>query len=235
MVVVFGSGWIAKSVLKNYESPVYRAYQNINLESDLEEFDFSSELSADQTYNITLDAGVANIHLYSVTNSTDLKIYYLYDTLIQQADFSLAVDPSLDTIVISANLAQTAYEKYVDPVLPSVEIYLPDAINIDAITINIATYGSLTMQYVEAESLEVDVHHSDVSINAEKLRIGSIDIKQSNGELQIDVAETDDVTMDLSGVYGDVSLNKVENTVWLSASNNSDIFMYQSIADAYMI
>ncbi len=235
MVVVFGSGWIAKSVLKNYESPVYRAYQNINLDSDLDEFDFSGELTEEQTYDITIDAGVANVHLYSVTNSTDLKIYYLFDNELQQADYSLSVDTTLDIIDIQANLAQTAYEKYVDPVLPSVEIYLPDAIHIDSLTINIGIFGSLTIQYIEAETLTADVHNADVSIKAEELRIGTIDLKQLNGKLELLVEESDDITLVLDGVYGDVSAKSVTNTLSLSASSNSNIFMYQTVGDAIIL
>lgn len=229
MVVVFGSGWVAKTVLKANDSLVYRSYEIINLYNDEQIIDFKDELTDDQRYQILIDTDVANIHLYTVSSTTDAKFYYLYDTEAQKQAYTIDIDEELNIITIVLDQNLVSYEKYVDPVLPSIEIYLPSTIKIDLIDVSISTYGSLTMEYVTFGDLVVDSHHADLTITGEGVRVNSIDINQYEGELQLIIDHSDDVTLVLDQVKSSIRLNLVENDL-LVHSIYTDLFIYQTDA-----
>ncbi len=234
MAVVFGSGWISKTVLKAYDSLVYRSYKIINLHSDEQIIDFQDELTDDQRYDIIINTDVANIHLYTVSNTTEAKFYFLYDTETQKSAYSINVDQESNQIIIDLDQSLTNYEKYVDPVLPSIEIYLPSTIKIDLIDVSILTYGSLTMEYVTFGDLKVDSHNADLSITGEGVRVNTIDITQYKGDLQLIIDHSDDVVLDLDKVDASVRLNLVENTLNVTTVD-TELFMYQTDATAIMV
>ncbi len=229
MVVVFGSGWLAKTVLKANDSLVYRSYEIINLYNEEQIIDFKEELTDDQRYQILIDSDVANIHLYTVSNTTDAKFYYLYDTEAQKQAYTIDIDEVNNIITIHLDQNLTSYERFVDPVLPSIEIYLPSTIKIDLIDVSIAMYGSLTMEYVTFGDLVVDSYHADLTITGEGVRVGSVDINQYEGDLQLIIDHSDDVTLKLEQVEASVRLNLIENQLLID-SLYSDLFFYQTDA-----
>jgi hypothetical protein len=229
IALVLGSGWLSKAVLKANDSPVYRAYEVLNLYSDDTIYDFTDELSDEQTYDITISSGVGNIHIYTVANSNEAKFYYLYDTEAQLTAYDLSVDKETDTITILINEDQTAYERYVDPVLPSLEIYLPSSIHIGTITVDIASYGALTMEYLAFAALKVDAKNADLSIKAQDLSVGSIDISQTNGNLILNVDDAESVTLDLDTIDASIRLADIAMAMALTV-NKANIFLYQTVA-----
>lgn len=229
IALVLGSGWLSKAVLKANDSPVYRAYEVLNLYTDDTIYDFTDELTAEQTYDITITSGVGNIHIYSVANSNEAKFYYLYDTEAQLTAYDLIVDKETDTITVHINEDQTLYERYVDPVLPSLEIYLPSSIHIGTITVDIAYYGALTMEYLAFAALKVDAKNADLSIKAQELTVGTIDIRQTNGNLILNVDDAESVTLDLDTIDASIRLADIAMAMDLTA-NKTNIFLYQTVA-----
>ena len=226
MAVVFGSGWIAKTVLKANDSLVYRSYEIINLYSDEQIIDFQDELTDDQQYQILIDTDVANIHLYTVSSTTDAKFYFLYDTNEQKSAYSIDIDEDLNIITVNLDQDTFGYERYVDPVLPSIEIYLPSTIKIDLIDVSISQYGSLTMEYVTFQDLKVKGYQADITITGEGIRVDSIDIDQYLGDLQLILDHSNDVFLKLDQVEGTIRLNLIENSLNIE-SIFSDLFIYQ--------
>ncbi|MDP3130709.1 MAG: hypothetical protein Q8N15_05175, partial [Bacillota bacterium] len=84
MLLVLGGGWVAKQILDANESLVYRSIIVKNLESDELVVDVEADIEADETFAIDIAAGVGNVHIYAVSDTTEVTAYFLYDTTAER-------------------------------------------------------------------------------------------------------------------------------------------------------
>ncbi len=230
MVLVFGSGWIAKTVLNAYDSLVYRSDKIINLYSDEVLIDFTNETTDDDQYTIVIDSDIVNIHIYSVANTLEGKFYLLYDTPEQKEAYSLEVNKETNAISINLDQNNDSYQKYIDPVLPSVELYLPSTLKVNIVDVSITTYGSLTMEYLTFNDLIIDSRNADLSIKGEGMMVDSITLTQYAGNLSLVFDNVESAHLDIEEVTATLRLNQVTNDLTVD-SVSSQIFLYQTTAE----
>lgn len=234
MVLVFGSGWVAKTVLNSYDSLVYRSDKIINLYSDEKIVDFANEMTDTDLYDIIIDSDIVNVHIYSVANTNKAKFYYLYDTDEQKAAYTMTIDHELNQIHVVLNQNQDGYEKYVDPVLPSVEMYLPGLLKIDQVDINISIYGSVSMEYVTFSDLILETNLADISVKGEGMMVDSVTVKQKMGKLALTFDHIGNVDLTIENVDASLRLNQITSSLLID-SISSDIFLYQTTANTITI
>lgn len=230
MALVFGSGWIAKTVLNAYDSLVYRSDKIINLYSDEVLIDFANETTDADQYTILIDSDIVNIHIYSVANTVEGKFYLLYDTPEQKEAYSLDVNKETNAIVINLDQNQESYQKYIDPVLPSVELYLPSTLKVNIVDVSITTYGSLTMEYLTFNDLIIDSRNADLSIKGEGMMVDSINLTQYAGNLSLVFDNVESAHLDIEDVTATLRLNQISDDLVVD-SVLSKIFLYQTTAE----
>ena len=234
MVLVFGSGWVAKTVLNSNDSLVYRSDKIINLYNDEKIVDFTGEMTDTDLYDIIIDGDIVNVHIYSVANTNEANFYYLYDTEEQKAAYTITIDHELNQIHVVLDQNQDGYEKYIDPVLPSVEMYLPGLLKVDQIDIKVSVYGSVTMEYVTFADLILDTNHSDISVKGEGMMVDSVTVKQNIGKLALTFDRVGNVDLTIENVDATLRLNQITNSLLID-SISSDIFLYQTTANTMTI
>ncbi|MFH0993252.1 MAG: hypothetical protein V1761_02760 [bacterium] len=236
MLLVFGSGWVAKKVLAANESLVYRSMVTINLESEEQIYDASDELSADDMYDITITANVGNVHIYAVSDETDIKMYFLYDVAAQRENLVWTIDPETNRIDVTFNTTATDYVLYADPVPPAVEIYLPEDLAIGSIAITLSVYGNLTMQYADFDLLDADVAGGKINLATKDIVVGDILLASHGGRIDADVDDCDSVTIFLTGgATADVTFKSIATALAITAATDSDLYLYSTQADTITI
>lgn len=237
MLLVLGGGWVAKQVLDGNDSLVYRSIIVKNLESDELKVDLAIDIEADETFAIDIGAGVGNVHIYSVSDTTEVTAYFLYDTDAERESLVWSVDAA--TNVISVRFSETAdgYVKYVDPLPGSVELYLPETLSIGAITVQLSHYGNLTIEYLSYASLVAGVASGTISLTAADRTIGDVVLTSYGGEVAVKVDACASLNVTLTG-GADASLTAgtVEGQVMISAiGGGHDVIAYSTTAASVIL
>ncbi|HAQ57222.1 MAG TPA: hypothetical protein DCR44_07515 [Acholeplasmatales bacterium] len=232
MLLVLGGGWVAKQILDANESLVYRSIIVKNLESDELVVDVEADIEADETFAIDIAAGVGNVHIYSVSDTTEVTAYFLYDTTTERESLVWSVDA--DTNVISVRFSETAdaYVKYVDPLPGSIELYLPSTLTIGAITVDLAHYGNLTIEYLSFATLVADVAQGTISLSAADRTIGDVLLASRGGVITVKVDACASIQLTLFD-HADANLTAGAVTGSLSIVANGEdheVLVYSSVA-----
>ncbi|MBU1144717.1 MAG: hypothetical protein KJ971_02510 [Firmicutes bacterium] len=235
IALVWGSGLLGKAILSQTQSYVFRSYEQLNLYSDETLVDFTSEIALEEPYQIQVTTGVGSVHLYQLTSETDLKIYYLYDTLLQKDSYSLEIDETLNLISISFNESITSYELYQDDVMPSVEIYLPATLLLDEIDVQILNVGNCTMEYVDANKLSLKINNGTATLTESENRINEFEIEAISSTLKMTIDEATNLVLTLDDTLTNLRLYQVDETVLIDSSNGTDIFFYTSNMNSLQI
>ena len=222
---VLGFGWIGKTILKETDSLVYRAHELINLESETSTFDLEEEIENDTPVDVSVTTNVGVVHLYSVSDVTEANIYYLYDTEVQRANFSIVYENNIFTIVFHDEVAE--YHRYVDPVLPSVEIYLPKNVHVDNVEVNIHNYGYFTTEYLALSSLKVQATNSQISIKSPPDVTGDFEIEATNSTLDITMTSANELKIRLEKCSATMSFGAVAGGLDLM-SKDADILLHST-------
>jgi|GEM_PF-1426031 len=233
LALVLGSGWIAKKVLDANDSLVYRSYVVKNLYSDELIADLASDIEDGDVYDIRVAAGVGNVHLYAVADATEAKLYFLYDEETEPDGLSWSVDPVANRIDVAFNEDADGYERYVDPVPPAIEIYLPADLDVGSVTVDVTGQGDLTVEYLVFQTLDADVAGGTVSVTAARIVVGDVDVTSRGGAVsaRIDSCGTAAFTL-LDGASASLSVGTAEGNLTVSAASESRVYVYASNAAA---
>jgi len=230
MVGVLGSGWVAKTVLKGTDSLVYRAHELINLESDVTLYDMSAEIESETPIHLFVTANVGVVHRYTVTDETEAKVYFLYDTAEQKADYSLNYENHTFTIVFNDSVC--TYEPYVDPVLPSLEIYLPRGVVIGNVEVTLCNFGYLTTEYFGFSTMNVVASHAQIAIKATAVSTGSLEIDAIDSKLNLTLQAASSATIKLQSSTATMSLGAVSGTFDLECQG-ADVLLHSTTASNF--
>lgn len=230
MVLIFGVKFVTKSILSTTESSLYRVYENISLYHDTYTESLTDELEEGSEYTLLLNTSVGNIHLYTMSESTDMELIYYYDTLAQKCTLNYSIDKETNTIVVSFNEMITSYTPYVDDLLPQIELYLPETLSIDVVDIQVTTYGTVAMEYFSANSLNLDVNHTYVNIDLPNNTIDNYYIEAIDSTVRIITNDTKYFELYTDNCTTNITLGDVEQTADFSVINGSEFYLYQTIA-----
>lgn len=221
-------GWIAKAVLKGQEDLVYRSHADyVHLESEDNALDFTAAISAGTDYDIVITANVGMVHLYTGDADSFGHVYFLYDTQTQKDAFVLTND-AVDGVLTVAFGPEADYERYVDPVLSSVEIFLPSNLPIGSVTVTIGAEGFLTVQYLDFASFSADVTGTDVSFIAQEKEVGSIDLVCTGGNLDFAVGTADSLRLELDGTQVRGTATTLKGNLDARLANGAYLYLYRT-------
>ncbi len=229
VALMFLSGVVGNAVLKNQESLVYRTMKTINLHSEEEIVDFTSSINEDDVFDITVQAGMANIHLYQIKESSQAKFYLLYDEVQVKDNYQFEIDYPAKTITAVVNESQSSYEKYVDAVIPSLEFYLPEWLKLGTITIILEFGGVIRLDYIHFQNLNLSAKHSEIHVRNQTGFLAnslSLNAEYSRATIQIDRITSLDITLNHS--YFNGRLRVIDETLAMNAWNDSEVLMFQS-------
>ena len=233
LVLVLGSGWVAKQVLERNDSLVYRSIVVENLESDLLTVDATDEIAAGDAYDIVVSAGVGNVHLYAVADAVEIKVYFLYDDPAQKDGLIRTVDVEANRIDVAFADAATAYERYVDPLPGAVEIYVPATLPIADVEVTLSHYGNLTVEYLDFASLRATVAAGAISLTAADLMVGDVDLTSDAGSVSVKTDACASMSLTLSGGAGaTVSAGTVTGPFSADLGAGSYLLAYSTTAAA---
>ncbi len=230
IVLIFGVKFVAKQVLASSDADLYRVYENINLYSDKYNNFMTDEISNNEEYSIEINTSVGNVHIYTLSERTDIEMIYLYDSLLQKCTLSYVIDTENKVIQISFNEDVTNYTMYEDDLMPQIELYLPATLLIDSITVNIENQGTLSMQYVNANSLDVDANNALINIKLTDYTIDNYNFNLTNTDIRVETDSLKNFTIALDHSYSILLLTDVENSINISATNYSSVYLYQTIS-----
>ncbi len=229
VALMFLSGVVGNAVLKNQESLVYRTMKTINLHSEEEIVDFTSSINEDDVFDITVQAGMANIHLYQIKESSQAKFYLLYDEIQVKDNYQFDIDYTAKTITAVVNETQSNYEKYVDAVIPSLEFYLPEWLKLGTITVILEFGGVIRLDYIHFQNLNLSAKHSEIHVRNQTGFLAnslSLHAEYSRATIQIDRITSLDITLNHS--YFNGRLRVIDETLAMNAWNDSEVLMFQS-------
>ena len=233
IAVMLLSGWIPKAILENREALVFRTFETKNLHSNVDAPDFAAAIEAGTPYDVVIEAGVANVHLYQVSSTTEAKLYLLYDEERILADYVWEIDDVAHILTIHVNESQSEYTPYVDMVLPSVEIYLPDQLKIADVTIDIDAHGSVTIDYLSFENLDIAFKKGDLNIRQVKDHVAkSVTIEATDAMLTIQFDRVETLELNLIGTRANIRARAIDHLLKVQATSGSDVFMYQISAES---
>jgi len=227
IVVIFGSGFLAKTLLSNQSSLIYRTYVNENAAYEvIDNLDMSNWIENDTAISIDIETGCGAIGVYQVDSTTDIRIVLLYDEIGEVQELTYSMDSTNDVLNVAFNETQSEYQKYVDVLYPTVEIYVPSALFIDDITINIAHYGNVAMQYVSAKSLDVTMQNGSFSIQQTQDFISNVSLVATNTKILL--MQKYAINLDITAVNceADIQVDEVNQVFSMNATQNSDIYAY---------
>jgi|GEM_PF-3571546 len=229
VALMFLTGLVGNAVLKNQDSLVYRTMKTINLYSEEEIVDFTPSINADDEFDITIHAGMANIHLYQIKEASEAKFYLLYDEVQVKDNYQFEIDYDAKTITATVNDTQDSYEKYVDAVIPSLEFYLPEWLKLGTITIVLDFGGIIRLDYIHFQDLHLSATHSEIHVrNQTGFLANSLTLtaEYSRATIQIDRVKSLDITLNHS--YFNGRLRVIDETLSMNAWNDSEVLMFQS-------
>lgn len=229
MVLIFGVKFGAKQVLVANDTSLYRVYENINLYSDIYTNDLTADITNDVPYSLNISTSVGNVHLYTLQEVTEIKVVYLYDTLLQKCTLDYVLDEDTKTITIGFNEDIYSYTKYEDDLLPQIEVYLPKDLVLDTIDISISTSGDIAMEYINAQNLKIDAHDSTIKISIKDYFIHHYDLKLVNSMIRIETTEAESFALQLDQSEGVLLLGDIQNEINISAINDSTLYLYQTV------
>ncbi len=228
-------GWIAKAVLKSQEDLVYRSHADyVHLESEDNALDFTAAIEADTTYDLVISANVGMVHLYTGDDDSFGHVYFLYDTESQKEAFSLSNDAENGVLTISFG-PETDYERYVDPVLSSVEIFLPSNLPIGSVSVTIGAEGFLTVQYLDFASFSADVRGTDVSFIAQESEVGTIDLDCTGGNLDFAVGTADSLRLELDGTQARGTATTLKGNLDARLLGGAYLYLYRTASAALAV
>ncbi|MFA5006508.1 MAG: hypothetical protein WC509_03460 [Candidatus Izemoplasmatales bacterium] len=231
IVVVLGSGWVAKKVLEGNDSLVYRSIVVENLESDELVVDVTDDIANGDAYDVVVTAGVGNVHLYAVSDTTEIKVYFLYDTAAQKDTLVWSVDPASNRIDVAFAHGETGYVRYADPLPGAVEIYVPKTLPIADVTVNLAAYGNLTIEYLGFESLSADVAAGRIGLTAADVSVGDVTLVSRGGEIAVKADGCDSLSLTLSdGAQATVTAGTVQGTLQADLQAGTSLLAYSTAA-----
>lgn len=229
VALMFLTGFVGNAVLKNQNSLVYRTMKTINLYSEEEIVDFTPSINADDVFDITIHAGMANIHLYQIKEASQAKFYLLYDEVHVKDNYQFEIDYDAKTMTATVNDTQDSYEKYVDAVIPSLEFYLPEWLKLGTITIVLDFGGIIRLDYIHFQDLHLSANHSEIHVrNQTGFLANSLTLtaEYSRATIQIDRVKSLDITLNQS--YFNGRLRVIDDTLTMNAWNDSEVLMFQS-------
>lgn len=226
------SGWIPKAVLEQREALIFRTFETKNLHSKVDAPDFSAEITEQKSFDLVILGGVANVHVYQVSQTVEAKLYLLYDEARVLDDYTLSVDRVNGVIQIEVNRSQTTYIPYVDMVLPSVELYLPSDLAIRDVIIEVETHGSVVVDYLKFETLDIEMKKGDLNVRQVKDSIAkSATITAVDARLTVQFERVESLTLTLIGTRANVRARAIDHALTIQATDGSDLFMYQISAE----
>ncbi|MGD9909628.1 MAG: hypothetical protein AB7U79_03365 [Candidatus Izemoplasmatales bacterium] len=229
MVLIFGVKLVTKSILSTTESNLYRVYENISLYHDTYTESLTDELDEGSGYTLIVNTSVGNIHLYTMSETTDMEVIYYYDTLLQKCTLDYQIDKDTNTIQINFNQAITTYEKYVDDLLPQIELYLPETLPINNVEVHVENYGTVAMEYFSATELNLFVNHANVNIDLPNNTIDSYYIEAQNSTIRINTNDTLYFDLIANHSTANITLGDVKQTANFHLENESSFYLYQAI------
>lgn len=232
IAVMLLSGWIPKAVLEQREALVFRTFETKNLHSKVDAPDFAAAIEAGTPYDVVIRAGVANVHLYQVSSTTEAKLYLLYDEERILADYVWTIDAQNGILEIEVNPNQTTYTPYVDMVLPSVEVYLPDQLVVKDVTIDIAVHGSVNVDYLAFETLDIAFKKGDLNIRQIKDHVAkSVVIEAWDALMTVQFDRVESLELNLINTRANIRARAIDHLLKIRATEGSDLFMYQISAE----
>jgi hypothetical protein len=235
IIFILGSGFIAKSILKAYDVQVYRVYETINLYHEITNVDFTAQIDNEDTYNIFIETRSGNVHVYQVEDQTNVEFAFYYDTQEELDAFTYDINEDTKTITIVFNPDITNYEEYIDPLIPSMELYLPGALIIGNLTVNIIETGDFAIEYVDLDTLNLTVNQGDISITANKNNIQNYHLEIHDSKIRVNAASSDHVWLLLDNSDGTFQFGTVNYSVDIFMENESDLYLYNLVVANFTI
>lgn len=229
MVLIFGVKFVVKSILSTTESDLYRVYENISLYHDTYTENLTDELEEGGQYTLLINTSVGNIHLYTMSESTDMELLYYYDTLGQKCTLDYTIDKETNTILVSFNESVDSYTPYVDDLLPQVEIYLPESLSIQLVEVHVTNYGTVAMEYFSALELTLFVNHTNVNIDLPNNSIDTYYIEAKDSSIRINTNDTKYFDLLADNCSANITLGDVQQTANFHLENESSFYLYQTI------
>jgi hypothetical protein len=235
LIIILGSGFIAKSILKAYDVQLYRVYETINLYHEITNVDFTTQIENGDTYNVFIETRSGNVHVYQVQDQSNVEFAYYYDTQEQLDTFTYNINKDTKTITIIFNPDITSYEEYIDPLIPSMELYLPDTLLIGNLTVNIIETGDFAMEYVNLDTLNLTANQGDISIIANKNIIQNYHLEIHDSKVRVNASSSDHVWLLLDNSDGTFQFGTVNYSVDIYMENASDLYLYNSVVVNFTI
>ncbi|MDD3122235.1 MAG: hypothetical protein PHC62_01815 [Candidatus Izemoplasmatales bacterium] len=235
LIIILGSGFIAKSILKAYDVQLYRVYETINLYHEITNVDFTTQIENGDTYNVFIETRSGNVHVYQVQDQSNVEFAYYYDTQEQLDTFTYNINEDTKTITIIFNPDITSYEEYIDPLIPSMELYLPDTLLIGNLTVNIIETGDFAMEYVNLDTLNLTANQGDISIIANKNIIQNYHLEIHDSKVRVNASSSDHVWLLLDNSDGTFQFGTVNYSVDIYMENASDLYLYNSVVVNFTI
>lgn len=227
--VMFLSGFVGRTILKANDSLVYRTIETINLYKEERIENFRDQIDYQQKFNVIIEAPFANIHLYQVKQSVDAKFYFLYDDIAIKDQFDLTIDLENFLIVFTLNTDQTTYEKYVDPVLPSIEIYLPEWLQIDLVSIQLHHGGLIRVDYLPFQDLVIQASNAIVDVRNQTTQAPHlIDVTLVQSQLSIQLETIEEVRIQANQSKVMLRSKNITQQLHLSLTQQSEGRLYQN-------
>jgi hypothetical protein len=226
------SGWIPKLVLEQRQALVFRTFETKNLYSNIDAPDFSAEIAESKRFDLVILGGVANVHVYQVSQTVEAKLYLLYDEARVLDDYVWTVDRVNGVIRIEVNRSQTTYVPYVDLVLPSVELYLPADLAIGVVVIDIETHGSVVIDYLSFETMDIVMKKGDLNVRQVKDSIAkSVSLTAVEAKVTVQFERVETLSLTLDQARANVRARAIDHLLTIEATNGSNLFMYQITAE----
>lgn len=229
VALMFLTGLVGNAVLKNQDSLVYRTMKTINLYSEEEIVDFTPSINEEDVFDIIIHAGMANIHLYQIKQTSQAKFYLLYDEVQIKDQYLFDIDLDTKTITASVNLTQANYEKYVDPVIPSLEFYLPEWLKLGTITLVLEYGGIIRLDYIHFQNLDLQANHSEIHVrNQTEFLANTITLEAHHSKVTLQIDRVKELQLTLNHTYFSGRLRVIDETLAINAWNHAEVLMFQS-------
>jgi hypothetical protein len=170
--------------------------------------------------------------VYQVSQTVEAKLYLLYDEARVLDDYVWTVDRVNGVIRIEVNRSQTTYVPYVDLVLPSVELYLPADLAIGDVVIDIETHGSVVIDYLSFETMDIVMKKGDLNVRQVKDSIAkSVSLTAVEAKVTVQFERVETLSLTLDQTRANVRARAIDHVLTIEAKNGSDLFMYQITAE----
>lgn len=231
IVYTFGSPFIAEKILDSRDSLIYRAHELVNLYEESETVDMTASINAELVYDIRIQTGVGNIHVYAIDDTQEATIHFFFDNQEQLDTYTLTINAETGIIDIQFNVDQLTYAIYQEPVMPSVELYLPESLLIGDITTIIGSKGNFVINYVMFQSLDLSIASGQADITSDFIFEHEVKITAIDSNIAVKLKSAQSFELISLRSNANLRLFDVTDTVTLDIQDHSDVFLYSCLTD----